>query len=244
MFNKNLTLGFLVTLILVLMFSSLSLAHCVWIETPGRVNPSEVFDITVYFGHPDEPISDRDMAELQLFTLTPEGEIEEIIMEKGKTYQQAIKSFKKEGEYVLIAERNPTRYRLQEIRDFAKRILLVGKETAFTYEPVGISLEINVVHSNYINDNELELTLEILYEGKKLKEGEIEVFKSLEPAGVLFDEIAEIELDNAGQITLTINPNYYYVLETDYRLPANEVEKTGLFIRQVRFRSTLFLGVY
>jgi len=57
----------------------------------------------------------------------------------------------------------------------------------------------------------------------------------------LYEEIDEIDLDDSGKARLVLDPAYRYVLETDHHVPAGDVEGTGFAIREVRFRSTLYI---
>ncbi|MEJ6951617.1 hypothetical protein [Natronospora cellulosivora (SeqCode)] len=228
--------------IFVLMFSVVSFAHCVWVEAPVQVNPGEEFEVLVYFADADDPIEERDMTELQLFLVDSNWNFEEIELIKEDTYQRAMLSIDQPGEHTLIAERVPSRWRTTEIRDFAKKSVLVGDNASYTYQTVGIPLEVHLVESRMLSNDEREIVVEIYYEGELLTEGEIELWESLEEGGLVYDEIAEVEIGTNGQTTFVINPAYNYIVETDYRLPPREVEGTGRFVTEVRFRSTLFLG--
>ena len=118
---------------------------------------------------------------------------------------------------------------------------------SYSYQSVGIPLEIQLVGSNIINQDQVEIVVEVLYEGEVITDSEIELFQSLEKgiineAGMSYQEIADVEIAADGRTTFVINPEYNYVLETDYHVDAAQVEDTGLFISEVRFRSTLFLA--
>ncbi len=111
------------------------------------------------------------------------------------------------------------------------------------HEPVGIALEIVPIKVSDLPDGHKKVSVQVLYNGQPVAGGEIEVFQSLETDSIPYDEIAEHDVPAYGKVTFTVDPSRKYVLETDHRVPAREVAGTGFAITEVRFRSSLFIGV-
>lgn len=241
-FKKSITVIMVMSLVLFCTAIGIK-AHCLWVETPMNTEVGEEFVLPIFFGHPDEPIDERDMTEFSLFALRPGGELEELSLESRDTFKEATIGYKEEGLYTFIAERVPSRYRLTEIRDFGKSMTLVQMERDFI-EPVGIPLEIHPLKKESLNENEYELTLIVLYEGEPLPGAEIEIFQSLEPGSNLYEEIDEVEVHQDGIIRILLDHGYQYVFETDNYVSARDVDGTSSFVTQVRFRSTLFIGAF
>ena len=247
MIKKKYFMALALTLLLVISFSTISLAHCVWVESPASTSLNEEIEIYSYYGYPDGPIEERDQTELELYVIDQNGERHNLDLNEYATYYNAYTQFSDSGEYTFVVEREPNRYRLQQIRDFAKSVTLVDNNLSYSYQSVGIPLEIQLVESNIISQDQVEIVIEVLYEGEVITDSEIELFQSLEKgiineAGMSYQEIADVEIAADGRTTFVINPEYNYVLETDYHVDAAQVEDTGLFISEVRFRSTLFLA--
>ncbi|ADQ14454.1 hypothetical protein [Halanaerobium hydrogeniformans] len=246
MFKKKYLIIFAFTVLLVSLFSVSALAHCVWVELPAQTSLNEEFEVYAYYADPDDPMEERDQTELELYIIDYNGEKHDLDLSEQSTYYNAFAELSTAGEYNFILEREPNRYRLQQIRDFGKAVTLAGNSLNYSYEPAGIPLEVQLVESNTINEQEVEIVVEVLYEGEVITDSDIELFQSLEKgliteAGMAYEEIADVEISEDGRTTFAINPEYNYVFETDYHVDADQVEDTGFFIREVRFRSTLFL---
>lgn len=242
MLNNNVKKTVVLSILMVLLMSVMTFAHCIWVEVPTNVSVGEGFQVLAFYADPDDPIEERDMTELSLYAIAPNSEVHPIDLVKGETYQHAMMTLSKEGQWRLALERQPNRYRLQEIRDAGKSIVWVGPTGTLAHEPIGFSLEIMVDSKREMPDGLIELVLSVQYEGSPLSRAEVEVFRSLTEDPTLYEEIGEFESDVNGQITVTVDPQHRYVFETDHRLPAREVQGVGRFITEVRFRSTLFLG--
>ena len=158
-----------VLLMLMVLFSVGVSAHCVWPESPVRVDASQVFWIDVFYAHPDDPMENRDMTDLTLYVYFPDGQVVELSLEKMATYQQGNTSFTEAGEYVFVAERSPNRYRLQEIRDFGKSITWVGQQMDYTRGPVGLPLEVIPLGRNDVDQGNIELLVEVRYNGEAVR---------------------------------------------------------------------------
>ena len=234
----------LLTFVLVLIATSSALGHCVWPETPASIGAGEEFTVPVYFAHPDDPIDERDLAELSLYAVAPDGETLEFHLVKAETYNYAQVTLNQAGLHVFYAERPGARYRItQEIRDIGKSITYVDSEALLVQDPIGLDLEISVVEAVQVDGGLVEITLQILYKDSPVDEGGVEVFRSVEPGDTsLYQEIDDLDVDENGRVTLVIDPSYNYVFETDHRVPAREVDGTPFGVTQVRFRSALFLG--
>lgn len=242
MVNNKVSRTGMLTFLLVLLVSSTAWAHCTWVEAPYQVSQDEVFSVMAFYADPDDPMEERDMTELSLYVIGPDGAAQPVDMARAATYQYASMTLDQEGQWRLALEREPNRYRLQEIRDFGSSIVWVGEAGTWVNEPVGLSLEVVVVSENQRADGLVDLTLAVYYEGESVGGAEIEVFQSLAEDITLYDEVDEVETDAQGQVMVTVNPEHRYVFETDHRLPAREVSGTGTFITEVRFRSTLALA--
>lgn len=232
----------LTSLVLVLAIAAVSFAHCIWVETPSRSTVHEMVEIRAFYAHPDDPVEARDMTELSLYLIDPKGEAHPVDLVKQTTYQEARVNPSQEGQWLLVLHRPPSRYRLQEIRDVGKSVLWVGEQGTWVHEALGLSLEIGIESQRENEEGLLEITFSVLYEGEPLAGSEIEVFRSVSQDPTLYEEITELETDERGRVTFLVDPSHRYVFETDHRLPAREVNGVGLFISEVRFRSTLFLG--
>lgn len=232
----------LISILMVVFMSGAVLAHCIWVEVPGEVALGEEYEVLAFYAHPDDPMEERDMTELSLYALSPDGTMTALNLIEKATYQQAVIPFSQEGQWLLILIREPHRYRLQEIRDFGKSIVQVGGGGGRVHEPVGLSLEILIVSEEEGPDGLLELILAVQYEGSSVQGAEIEIFRSLLHDSTLYEGVDELKTDGQGQLTVVIDPQYRYVFEADHRVPAREVEDVRRFITEVRFRSTLFLG--
>ena len=240
--NNKVKKTMLLSMFLVLLMSTMAFAHCIWVEVPTSVSRGERFQAVAFYAHPDDPIEERDMTELSLYAITPYGEAHPIDLVKGETYQRAMMTLSEEGQWRLVLERQPSRYRLQEIRDFGKSLVWVGQTGTWVHEPVGLSLEMMVESERETADGLIEVVLSVQYEGAPVRGAGVEVFRSFADDPTLYEEIDELESDEDGQITVTVDPQHRYVFETDHRLPARDVRDVGRFITEVRFRSTLFLG--
>lgn len=241
MFNNKKQI-ILISIFLVIMLSMVASAHCIWLEVPKRASVGELFQVMAFFGHPDDPIEERDMTELSLYALAPDGSVYPVDLVKEETYQHSSMSLSQEGQWLFVLERQFNRYRLQEIRDYGKSLLWVGEDGAWAHEPIGLSLEIVVESVRERAHGLIELVLSVHYEGESVNEAEIEVFRSLAEDTLLYEEIDHIVSDANGHIIIALAPDAQYVFETDYRLPARDVPGVGPFITEVRFRSTLFLA--
>lgn len=230
------------SVLMVVLMAAGAFAHCIWVEVPTSVSVGEPFQALAFYADPDDPVEERDMTELSLYAIAPDGEAHPIDLVKGETYQQAAITLSEEGQWRLALEREPNRYRLQEIRDFGKSLVWVGQTGTWVHEPVELSLEIMVESERETAEGLFELVLSVQYEGTPVSGAEVEVFRSLAEDPTLYEEIDELESDVNGQVTVTVNPEHLYVFETDHRLPARDVQGVGRFITEVRFRSTLFLG--
>ncbi|WP_362926976.1 DUF4198 domain-containing protein [Desulfonatronospira sp.] len=142
----------------------------------------------------------------------------------------------------MILEREPNRYRLQEIRDFGKSIVWSGQDGGLVHDPIGIPLEIVPLEALELDTGDLELVLKVLYEGNPVSQGDVEVFRALSNDDFLYEEIDEVDIGSDGRLQLVIDPAYKHVLETDHYVPAREVKGTGFAIREVWFRSTMFIA--
>ncbi|WP_291322338.1 DUF4198 domain-containing protein [Desulfonatronospira sp.] len=217
-------------------------AHCIWSEPPYRVDPGDQIIVDVFYADPDDPLDERDKTNMSLYVLSPGGETTDAALNELDTYYQAAVSFEDTGMYTLILERDPNRYRLQEIRDFGKSIVWSGQDGGLVHDPVGIPLEIVPVEAVELDNGELKLVLQVLYEGNPVSEGDVEVFRALSNDDFLYEEIDEVDIGSDGRLELVIDPAHNHVLETDYYVPAGEVEGTGFAINEVRFRSTMFIA--
>ena len=226
----------------VIFSASAALAHCIWAEVPSRVDPGQEFSVLAYYADPDDPLEERDQTSLSLVVFKPGQKVEPITLFENPHHYDAEVTLTDPGQHIFVLERDPNRYRLTEIRDFSKSVTWVGQSGSIVHDPVGIPLEIVPVKVSDLPGGHKEVTVQVLYDGNPVSGGEIEVFESLETDSILYDEIAEYDVPADGKVTLTINPERKYVLETDHRVPAREVSGTGLAITEVRFRSTLFIG--
>lgn len=227
---------------LFMMVTSKAMAHCIWAEVPSRVDINSEFTINAYFAHADDPLDERELTSLGLVVFKPGQKVEPITLFENPNHYDAVIKLTDPGQHIFVLERDPNRYRLTEIRDFGKSMTWVGQAGSIMHDPVGIPLEIVPVKVVELTDGKHQVTVQVLYNGNPVSGGEIEVFESLETDSILYDEIAEYDVPADGKVTLTINPERKYVLETDHRVPAREVSGTGLAITEVRFRSTLFMG--
>lgn len=233
---------FCVMVSLVIFSTSSAIAHCIWAEAPAMVSLNKEITFNAYFAHADDPLEERELTSMGLVVFEPGGEIRQIDLDERATYYEAAVRLTKPGQHVFVLERDPNRYRLTEIRDFSKSVTWAGEAGSIVHDPVGIPLEVHPVEVTELDNGMEKVTVAVLYNGEPVSGGEIEVFKSQGPDTILYDEIAEYDVPENGKVTLTIDPAYKYVLETDHRVPAREVSGTGLAITEVRFRSTLFLG--
>ena len=234
----------LILLVVTALSSSVAYAHCIWSEPPSQITLDEDFIVKAFYAHPDDPIEGRDMTDLSLYVLDSDGQKVELELKKLATYQQAVANLSQPDLYVFILEREPNRYRLQEIRDYGLSFTVAGDHERELPTPVGIPLEVHPMVMEAREGGLMDLSLQVLYNGEPVAGAEIEVFESLEPAGEVHDEIDEVEVDDDGMAKVIIDPAFNYVFETDHRVPAGEVDDTGIFITEVRFRSTLFLGAW
>lgn len=244
MLQKKSPLVLAAILSILVLFSTGVWAHCVWIETPMKAQLGQEYSIPVYYADPDDPIEERDLTDLSLYLFTAVGEMLELTLETRETFEDTKMVFSEKGLYTFMAERVPYRYRLQEIRDFGKSFSWVEEEIRFPDRPLGIDLEIVPIEKKIVEEDKHQLLLQVLYDEQPLPFAQIEVFQSLEKEGYLYEEIAEKKGDADGLLWVTIHPSLNYVFETDHRVPAREVEDTGTFITQVRFRSTFFFGAF
>ncbi len=224
------------------LMTSISFAHCIWSESPAKVELNQEFTVKAFYADPDDPVEERDKTNMSLYLFTPGGEVQALELNEKSTFYQTSAMLTETGQHLFVLERDPSRYRLQEIRDFGKSVTWAGEQGGIVHDPVGLALEIVPVKTVELENGQLELTLQVLYEGNPVTEGDIEVFKSLTPVDPVYDEIDEIELESDGSITLSIDPAYRYVLETDHYVPARDVAGTGFAITEVRFRSTLYIA--
>ena len=222
-----------------LFLATAALAHCIWSEPPAHVDLNQPFTIKAFYADPDDPMEERDKTDLSFYVLPPGKSLQELELTEQSTYYTADTELNEPGQHIFILERVPNRYRLQEIRDFGKSVTWAGSRGDIVHDPVGIALEIAAASLQEQNDGQLDLTIQVLYDGNPVSEGEVEIFKSITPENALYEEIDEIDLDDSGKARLVLDPAYRYVLETDHHVPAGDVEGTGFAIREVRFRSTL-----
>lgn len=241
--GKNQVLGLAVLLALVVVLGSglLVSAHCIWPETPARVAAGETFALRAFYADPDEPLDERELTDLVLWVHSPSGEREPVTLTPQETFEEATITLTTAGAHTFVLEREPSRYRLQEIRDFGKSTTLVGVAGSVPGHVVGLPLEVVYLESAQDGDGVTRI-FRVLYAGEPLSGAEVEVFQSLEAAEGLYDEVDEVETDANGRVSLVMDPSHAYVLEASHSVPAREVDGTGLFITQVRFRSTLHLG--
>lgn len=242
MFKNKAGLILLMGLLMVLLLSVAIFAHCIWVEVPREVSPLEDFKVLAFYAHPDDPLEEREITQLSLYAIDPDGVSHPIQLVKGKTYEQASLNFSRRGQWFLVLERQFTRYRLQEIRDIGKSVFFVGKKGTWVHDPVGLSLELNIVSERVQPDGLIELVFSVDYEGIPLEGAEIEVFRSLKDSIVLYEEVDELVTDSEGQVLFTVDPQFRYVFETGHRLPAREAQGVRALTTEVRFRSTLFIG--
>ncbi|WP_028575847.1 DUF4198 domain-containing protein [Desulfonatronovibrio hydrogenovorans] len=227
---------------LVLMSAVSALAHCIWAEVPTRVDVGQEFGITAFYADPDDPLDERDLTNLNLYVFKPNGQTVEIPLEEKAAHYEAVAKLTNAGQHLFVLERDPNRHRLTEIRDFSKAVTWAGQQGSILHDPVGIPLEINPVEVVELDNGQVEMTVQVLYNGNPVGGGEIEVFKSVDPTSFLYEEIAELDVPATGTVSLVLDPSRKYVFETDHRVPAREISGTGMAITEVRFRSTLFVG--
>ena len=233
----------LLLLVLMTVASTAVSAHCIWIESPATIPGDTETLFTAFYAHPDEAMAERELTSLTLFAAHSTGQVVELPLERYTNFEQASAVLPVSGQWQLILEREPNRYRMQEIRDFGKAVVWVDGSGTLVHEPIGASLEFVILEEELADDDSTTLTFAVLYNGEPVSDAEIEVFQSVPGESSLYEEIDELDVDEDGTVTFTFAPNASYVLETDHRVPSGEVEGTGLFITEVRFRSTLFLNL-
>ncbi|WP_084591154.1 DUF4198 domain-containing protein [Desulfonatronovibrio magnus] len=230
------------SVLIMLATATLAMAHCIWTEVPFQVNAGQNFKLKAFFAHADDPLDERELTNLNLFIFTPGGDTKQVDLTELDNHYEASVTLANSGQHIFVLERDPNRYRLTEIRDFSKSVVWASQAGSLVHDPVDIPLEIVPVEITDLPNGHKQLTVQVLYDGQPVSGGEIEVFESLEPTSILYDEIAEYDVPADGKVTFTINPELRYVLETDHRVPAREVAGTGIAITEVRFRSTLYIG--
>ncbi len=241
--RQNQVIGLVVLMALAVVLGSglMVSAHCIWAETPLRVTVGETFALWAFYAHPDDPMDEREVTGLALWVHSPNGDQEAVTLTPRGTFEKADITLTVAGEHTLVLERTPSRYWLQEIRDFGKSTVLVGDAERIPGHVVNLPLEVVYLESAQDGDR-VTRVFQVLYDGEALSGAEVEVFQSLEATENLYEVVDEVETDASGRVSLVMDPIHAYVLETSHSVPSREVDGTGLFITQVRFRSTLFLG--
>ncbi|MCK8825983.1 DUF4198 domain-containing protein [Fuchsiella alkaliacetigena] len=241
----------LVMSITILIFSSVALAHCAWIELPLRAEIGEEIEFDIFWADPDDPIDERDMTELSLQFRRPDGEIEDISMDNRETFYQAGIEFENEGEYTFFAVRPPHRYRMSQYRDFAKSITWIGDGSFTEHQPVGHTLEIVPLSSSAEMEEANKIEVEVLYNDQPVSGVEVKLLKSNEPSGRIFpdlhdeDEYEIVLSDVNGRAELTLDRDHNYILKARHQVSASDREEDlSFYIRRVIFRSTLFLSAF
>lgn len=220
MITKLIVKTMIMAVFLVLMGSTATWAYCTWIETPSQAAVNEEVRILVFYAHPDDPIDERDTTELSLFAIAPDGLSEPVDLMGAAAYQHASLRFEQEGQWRLVLEWEPNRYRLQEFRHFESGIIWIGGTGTWVQEPIGLSQDVVVVTETQRPDGLVNLTLLCSMKGVRSAVRRSRCFKSLAADELLYEEVDEVESTSHGQVTVTVRPHHRYGFETDHRLPA------------------------
>ncbi|WP_027339066.1 DUF4198 domain-containing protein [Halonatronum saccharophilum] len=220
----------LFVLLSVIIFSGVSFAHCIWVETPIIAEVGDVLDFDTFYANVDDPIAQRDMDDMQLEVRLPNGDIEDVNMNRKDTFYEVTKDFAQKGEYVFSLTREPAGF-MRVTHDMGKSIVLVGDQRP-NHNPIGLDLEITLVSNpeDIVEGEELEF--QVLFKGEPIATDDVRVHKAQRGEEVFTENYQRLEADNNGRFKLNLNRNYNYILESRYTIEG---------IRDTRYRTTFYL---
>lgn len=222
------------------LFTSFTFAHNIWVEAPTHLIQGTPTPVTAYFAHPDQALGDRDQTSLSLNMITPLGQHTILALTEHATYYTATLAPQTPGLYQLLLSREPYRYRLSEIRDFGKTWLGNESLPEASVPPAGLALEIHPTDIQWHKNGHSTWRLQALHQGQPVPDIEISVYQS-EDESELRLPAETLNTDNQGEALISLAPAKAHLFTWEYRVPARAVENTGWGVREVRYRTTLFV---
>ncbi len=222
------------------LFTSSAFAHNIWVEAPTLLTQATPTQITAYFAHPDQPLSDRDQTALSLSVITPQGQQEALTLTEQATHYTTTLTPQVPGLYQLLLSREPYRYRLSEIRDFGKTWVSNEALPEPGAPPAGLALEIHPTEIQWHDDGSSTWRLQALHQGQAVPGVEISVYQSEDQSELRLPS-EPLNTDEQGEVVISLAPAQAHLFTWEYRVPARTVENTGWGVREVRYRTTLFV---
>ncbi len=210
-------------LLLLLLSTGPLFAHYIWLETPSRGTLDTPQLVKVRFGEYTHGVLEKvtgksfqSVKEFSLWLVDPKGNKTPLKVSPFDDYYRASFTPKITGTYTLVLDNKN-----MEVLDFtkhnytifkpqyhAKATVTVGNGNSNTKATNTTSIEL-VDHSTYSKNPQSELSLQVLFKGKPMKNQKVSIF-----AKDLWSK--ELTTDSHGKITCKLPWDTQYTVETTY----------------------------